>query len=207
MREGVRHDAAHGRGPRRTPCRLPACRRKRRHVEGRVVSSFGAGPIGLLTMMAARLAGDDGACGRGHRRGAARGRDAPWRRRGHRRLRRRTALAEPCADRSPSTSSSRFPAALRALAPRSALCAAAAPWCRSATFRAGPCPSRRTPSWPSEIDLKGSFRFGREFEEAVAPDRIGEGRRALDRHGGAPALGGPDAFRLALDRSQSVKVC
>jgi L-idonate 5-dehydrogenase len=57
-----------------------------------------------------------------------------------------------------------------------------------------------------EIDLKGSFRFGREFEEAV---RLIVGQEidvlalvTAER----PLAAAPEAFRLAQDRSQSVKV-
>jgi L-idonate 5-dehydrogenase len=57
-----------------------------------------------------------------------------------------------------------------------------------------------------EIDLKGAFRFGREFEQAV--------RLIVERKvdvlslvtAERPLAGAPEAFRLALDRSQSVKV-
>jgi L-idonate 5-dehydrogenase len=57
-----------------------------------------------------------------------------------------------------------------------------------------------------EIDLKGSFRFGDEFEQAVSliDQRkidvlsIVTARRPLSE--------ASDGFRLALDRSQSVKV-
>ena len=57
-----------------------------------------------------------------------------------------------------------------------------------------------------EIDLKGSFRFGREFEEAVR--LIDQGRVDVLSIVTAerPLSAAPDAFRLALDRSQSVKV-
>ena len=57
-----------------------------------------------------------------------------------------------------------------------------------------------------EIDLKGSFRFGREFEQAVT--LIDDGRIDVlsivtsER----PLSNAPEGFRLALDRSQSVKV-
>jgi L-idonate 5-dehydrogenase len=57
-----------------------------------------------------------------------------------------------------------------------------------------------------EIDLKGSFRFDQEFEQAVA--LIDE--RQIDVlsivTAKQPLSNAPDAFRLALDRSQSVKV-
>jgi L-idonate 5-dehydrogenase len=57
-----------------------------------------------------------------------------------------------------------------------------------------------------ELDLKGTFRFGMEFADAV---RLIVARKVdvlaivtAER----PLSGAPDAFRLALDRSQSVKV-
>lgn len=57
-----------------------------------------------------------------------------------------------------------------------------------------------------EIDLKGSFRFGREFEQAV---RLIENRTidvlsivTAER----PLSAAPEGFLLALDRSQSIKV-
>ena len=57
-----------------------------------------------------------------------------------------------------------------------------------------------------EIDLKGTFRFGREFDLAVA--MIADGRvRVLDLvTARRPLSAAPDAVRLALDRAQSVKV-
>jgi L-idonate 5-dehydrogenase len=57
-----------------------------------------------------------------------------------------------------------------------------------------------------EIDLRGSFRFGDEFGEAVRLIVEGKvGVRALVT-GERPLAAAPDAFRLALDRSRSVKV-
>jgi L-idonate 5-dehydrogenase len=57
-----------------------------------------------------------------------------------------------------------------------------------------------------EIDLKGSFRFDQEFEQAVALID----KRQIDVlsivTAKQPLSNAPDAFRLALDRSQSVKV-
>ncbi len=57
-----------------------------------------------------------------------------------------------------------------------------------------------------EIDLKGSFRFGQEFEQAVALID----KRQIDVlsivTAKQPLSDAPEAFRLALDRSQSVKV-
>jgi L-idonate 5-dehydrogenase len=57
-----------------------------------------------------------------------------------------------------------------------------------------------------ELDFKGTFRFGREFDEAVRLITSG----AVDVLGlvtaEMPLSSAPDAFRLALDRSQSIKV-
>jgi L-idonate 5-dehydrogenase len=57
-----------------------------------------------------------------------------------------------------------------------------------------------------ELDLKGSFRFAGEFSRAV--DLIVAGEVDVMRLVTAerPLNEAPDAFRLALDRSQSVKV-
>ena len=57
-----------------------------------------------------------------------------------------------------------------------------------------------------ELDLRGSFRFDREFAEAVgliADGRVDVLALVTARR---PLADAPDAFRLALDRSQSVKV-
>jgi L-idonate 5-dehydrogenase len=57
-----------------------------------------------------------------------------------------------------------------------------------------------------ELDLKGSFRFAQEF--AIAVELIVAGKVDVLRLVTAerPLAEAPDAFRLALDRSQSVKV-
>jgi L-idonate 5-dehydrogenase len=57
-----------------------------------------------------------------------------------------------------------------------------------------------------EIDLRGSFRFGSEFMTAV--ELIADGSVDVMALVTAerPLAGAPDAIRLALDRSQSVKV-
>ncbi|PJN95451.1 L-idonate 5-dehydrogenase, partial [Amaricoccus sp. HAR-UPW-R2A-40] len=57
-----------------------------------------------------------------------------------------------------------------------------------------------------ELDLRGSFRFNREFAEAV--DLIGAGRVDVLAIVTArrPLAEAPEAFRLALDRNRSVKV-
>lgn len=57
-----------------------------------------------------------------------------------------------------------------------------------------------------ELDVKGTFRFGDEFSHAV--DLIVRGEIDVLRlvTASRPLTEAPDAFRLALDRSQSVKV-
>jgi L-idonate 5-dehydrogenase len=57
-----------------------------------------------------------------------------------------------------------------------------------------------------ELDLRGTFRFGKEFQRAV--DLIVAGKVDVERliTASCPIIEAPDAFRLALDRSRSVKV-
>jgi L-idonate 5-dehydrogenase len=71
---------------------------------------------------------------------------------------------------------------------------------------AGPLPVPANAVMAKELDLKGSFRFGAEFNEAV--DLIASGAvDVLSLVTAERALSSaPEAFRLALDRSQSVKV-
>ena len=57
-----------------------------------------------------------------------------------------------------------------------------------------------------EIDLRGSFRFDREFAEAVGLIVAGEVDVRAIVTGEMPLSAAPDAFRLALDRSRSLKV-
>lgn len=57
-----------------------------------------------------------------------------------------------------------------------------------------------------ELDLRGSFRFGDEFAQAVALIVAGAVDVGAVVTAARPLAEAPDAFRLALDRSQSVKV-
>ena len=57
-----------------------------------------------------------------------------------------------------------------------------------------------------EIDLRGSFRFGPEFMTAVELIASGGVDVLSLVTAERPLSGAPDAVRLALDRSQSVKV-
>ncbi|KAB0681402.1 L-idonate 5-dehydrogenase [Aureimonas leprariae] len=70
----------------------------------------------------------------------------------------------------------------------------------------GDIPSPMNAVMAKEIDLLGTFRFDAEFAKAV--DLIASGKVDVMRIVTArrPLLDAPAAFRLALDRSQSVKV-
>ena len=70
----------------------------------------------------------------------------------------------------------------------------------------GTFPAPLNPVMAKELDLRGSFRFDREFAEAVG--LIAEGRIDVLSLVTArrPLAEVTDAFGLALDRSQSVKV-
>ena len=70
----------------------------------------------------------------------------------------------------------------------------------------GPAPVPANAIMAKEIDLKGSFRFGHEFGEAVNLIARGEVDVLALVTAERPLPSAPDAFRLALDRSQSVKV-
>ena len=86
------------------------------------------------------------------------------------------------------------------------MCAAAARSVQVGNLPGGDIPVPANAVMAREIDLKGSFRFGREFEQAVR--LIDQGRVDVLSIVTAerPLSAAPDAFRLALDRSQSVKV-
>ena len=163
--------AGHGRGPARS--------RRRRRADRPADDAGGA------------TRRHDGDRGRRHRGGAARLRDAARRRRGRRCLGRRS---EPLAGSRRDPALRRRLRGLRHAPP--ALASAIWHVRRGGTvvqignLPGGTIPVPANAVMASEIDLKGSFRFGREFEEAVRLIVDGTGRRSLDRHGGAPTLGG-----------------
>ena len=70
----------------------------------------------------------------------------------------------------------------------------------------GDIPVPANPVMAKELDVRGAFRFGDEFADAVA--LIVSGKVAVNRlvTASRPLADAPKAFRLALDRSQSVKV-
>ena len=174
-------------------------------IEGRRAVVFGAGPIGLLTLLAARLAGVGetavvdlaamplafaGKLGADHVVDISGG-DA--------------ALEALAADRP-------FDIAFEASGTAAGLASAIATVRRGGTavqignLPGGLIPTPSNAVMAKEIDLKGTFRFGKEFDEAVR--LIVEGRVDVLSLVTSewPLDSAPAALRLALDRSQSMKV-
>jgi L-idonate 5-dehydrogenase len=174
-------------------------------VNGKKVVLFGAGPIGLLTMLAAKLAGaaevavvDVAAAplAFASRLGADHVVDISG---GEDRLK---ALA---ADRA-------FDVAFEISGTAAGLASAIASVRRGGTvvqvgnLAGGKIPVPANAIMAKELDLKGTFRFGEEFYEAVRLIVSGKVDVLQLVTAERPLAGAPDAFRLALDRSQSVKV-
>jgi L-idonate 5-dehydrogenase len=174
-------------------------------LDARSAIIFGAGPIGLLTMLAARLAGaasvtvSDIAA-------------APL-----------AFAAELGADRVVDVSAGGeelqristqdpFDAAFEVSGTAAGLASAIASVRRGGVvvqvgnLPGGSIPVPANAVMAKEIDLKGTFRFAEEFYDAVR--LIEEGKVDVLRLVTAqrPLADAPDAFRLALDRSLSVKV-
>ncbi len=174
-------------------------------VAGKRGIVFGAGPIGLLTLVAARLAGmtevavvDIAAAplafatrlGADYVVDLSRGPDAL------------TSLA----------ASHPFDVAFEVSGTAAGLASAIRTVRRGGTvvqignLPGGEIPVPANAVMAKEIDLKGTFRFGMEFADAV--------RMIVERKmdvlaivtAQRPLASAPDAFRLALDRAQSVKV-
>jgi len=168
-------------------------------VRGRDVVVFGAGPIGLLIMLAARLKGAAAVA-------VADIAAAPL------------AFAERLgADRTIDLSGDRslesaYAVAFEASGAPAALRAAIASVQRGGVvvqvgnLPGGTIPVPANAVMAREIDLKGSFRFGREFEEAVGLIARGEVDVLRLVTAERPLSSGPEAFRLALDRTRSLKV-
>ena len=174
-------------------------------IQGRKVVLFGAGPIGLLTLLSAKLAGasevavvDIAA--------------AP--------LAFASRLgADHVVDTSAGDSelkglaaARQFDVAFEISGTPAGLAAAIATVRRGGTVvQVGNLPGGQVPApanavMSKELDLKGSFRFAQEFSRAV--DLIVARKVEVLRLVTAerPLAQAPEAFRLALDRSQSVKV-
>lgn len=174
-------------------------------VAGRNVVIFGAGPIGLLTLLAVKRAGaaevvmvDMAAAplafatrlGADHAVDLSKAADT---------------LDQLARDRA-------FDVAIEASGTASGLASAIQAVRRGATVvQLGNLPGGRIEAplnavMAKELDLKGTFRFDAEFAEAVALIVSGEVDVMAIVTAQRPLAKAPDAFRLALDRSQSVKV-
>lgn len=174
-------------------------------LDGASVAVFGAGPIGLLVMLAARLAGatdltmiDIAAAplAFASKLGADRAID----------------ISAGEAELSSVAADSPFGVAFEVSGTAAGLSAALRHTRRGGiVVQVGNLPGGdiAVPAnavMARELDMRGSFRFGTEFATAV--DLIGTGRIDVERLVTAtrPLADAPAAFRLALDRSRSVKV-
>lgn len=175
------------------------------NLMGRRAVVFGAGPIGLLTLAAARLAGIAEAAmvdiaaaplafastfGADHVIDIAKGSEAL------------TYIAEKRS----------FDVAFEASGTAAGLASAIGAVRRGGTvvqignLPGGSIPVPANAVMAKEIDLRGSFRFGAEYAEAVrliADGRVDVLSLVTAR---VPLEEAPDGLRLALDRSQSMKV-
>lgn len=172
---------------------------------GKNVVLFGAGPIGLLTMLAAKLKG----CGHATMVDIA---AAPL------------AFAERLGADSvidvgsgddelkDAAKEARFDVAFEVTGTAAGLASAIASVRRGGTVvQIGNLPGGQIPVpanavMAKELDLRGTFRFGREFEEAVRLIASGAVDVLKLVTAERPLSAAPDAFQLALDRSRSVKV-
>ncbi|HRO10931.1 L-idonate 5-dehydrogenase [Amaricoccus sp.] len=174
----------------------------RGEVAGRSVAVIGAGPIGLLTFLAARL------------KGAARVTvvdvaAAPLRFASDLRA---DAVVDLSAD---ADGLSRLPApdvVFEVSGTAAGLASAIAAARRGGVvvqvgnLPGGPLAVPLNPVMAKELDLRGSFRFDAEFAEAVALISAGKVDVLALVTARRPLADAVAAFRLALDRSQSVKV-
>lgn len=169
-------------------------------VQGRSTAIFGAGPIGLLVMMAARRAGaasvsvaDIAAAplAFASKLGADEAIDL--------------ASDQPCPNGS-------YDICFEASGTAAGLASAIRAVRRGGTvvlignLPGGEIPVPANAVMAKELDLKGTFRFGLEFAEAVR--LINEGAVDVERliTGKMPLAAAQEAFALALDRSRSIKV-
>jgi L-idonate 5-dehydrogenase len=175
------------------------------NVNGSHVALFGAGPIGLLTMLAARLAGASEvtmidiapaplafaqALGADRVVDVGAG-DAPLR---------DLAAARPIdVAFEISGTAAGLASAIRSVRRGGTIV-------QVGNLPGGDMPVPANAVMAKELDLKWTFRFGEEFSRAV--DLIVSGTTDVERLVTArrPLSDAPDAFRLALDRSRSVKV-
>jgi L-idonate 5-dehydrogenase len=174
-------------------------------VAGRRAAIFGAGPIGLLTMLAARRAGigevavvdiAEAPLAHARRLGADHVLDV-------------SAGAGPLdalvAER-PIDIAFEVSGAAAGLNSAIAAVRRGGTIVQIGNLAGGEIPVCANSIMAKEIDLRGSFRFGREFDDAVRLIVSGE-VDVLDLvTAERPLAEAPDAFLLSLDRSRSVKV-
>lgn len=174
-------------------------------ISDRSVIVFGAGPIGLLTMLAAKLKG----CGAVAVVDIA---PAPLefaRQLGADQVINVSGGNDELAD---AVASRRFDVGFEVTGSPAGLASAIASVRRGGVLvQVGNLPGGQIPApanaiMAKELDFRGTFRFGREFDEAVA--LIAGGAVDVTRLVTAefPLSSAEAAFRLALDRSKSVKV-
>ncbi len=174
-------------------------------IAGRSVILCGAGPIGLLSMLAARLSG----CGELTVADIAEAPLAFARKLGADRT---IDLSGGDAELQALAAEEGFDIAFEISGTAAGLAAAIASVRRGGTIvQVGNLPGGQIPVpanavMAKEIDLKGTFRFGAEFNQAV--DLIVRGEVDVLKLVTAerPLASASEAFRLAADRSRSVKV-
>ncbi|RWA84473.1 L-idonate 5-dehydrogenase [Mesorhizobium sp.] len=174
-------------------------------VRGAHVAIFGAGPIGLLTMLAARLAGageitviDIAAAPLAFAKtlGADRVIDISG---GNDELSATARQAPLDTVFEISGTAAGLASAIRNVRRGGTIV-------QVGNLPGGELPLPANAVMAKELDLRGTFRFGEEFRTAV--DLIVAGKADVERLITArrPLAAAPEAFRLALDRSRSVKV-
>lgn len=174
-------------------------------IAGKTVIVFGAGPIGLLTMLAAKLEG----CGEVSIADIAKAPLAFASRLGADRT---VDLSRGDADLKAHAADRPFDVAFEISGTPAGLAAAIASVRRGGVvvqvgnLPGGEIPVAANAIMAKEIDLKGTFRFGTEFSRAV--ELIVDGKVDVLKLVTAerPLSRAPEAIRLAADRSQSGKV-
>lgn len=172
---------------------------------GRHVALFGAGPIGLLSMLAARLAGADritmvDIAPQPLAFAEALGAD------------RVVDIGAGEAGLGEVVAADPIDVALEVSGTAAGLASAIRTVRRGGTIvlvgnlPGGELPVPANAIMAKEIDVRGTFRFGQEFRQAV--ELIVSGTVDVQRLITAtrPLVDAPDAFRLALDRGRSIKV-
>ena len=170
---------------------------------GKRVAIFGAGPIGLLTMLAASAPGpretrwSTSRRRRSHSPGSAPTGSSTSPRRGR---------AEARGGGAPFDVAFEVSGTAAGLASRDRAVRRGGAVVQVGNLPGGQIPVPANAVMAKEIDLRGSFRFGNEFFTAVELIADGSVDVLALVTAQRPLSVAPDAVRLALDRSQSVKV-